>query len=71
MEAVTTPAEQSVSENCQTYSVDEVAKLLKISRTTLFGLVSKKNGPPCIKITSKIMRFPASKLRIWMDKLEQ
>ncbi len=58
-------------DNCRFLSVDEVVQLLKVSRTTLFGLVARKKDPiPSVRI-GKSRRFPFDKVRSWMDSLGQ
>lgn len=48
----------------------QVSKVLKISRSTLYGLIFRTKNPiPTVKI-GKSRRFPVDKLRWWMDNLE-
>ncbi len=59
----------AVIENCRLLSVSEVVHLLKVSRTTLYGLVYRKQNPlPSVRI-GKSRRFPFDKVRDWMGNL--
>ncbi len=69
-----TAAKPTTTDSIDTFrllSVDETIQLLKVSRTTLFGLVSRKKDPiPSVRI-GKSRRFPFDKVRSWMDSLGQ
>jgi excisionase family DNA binding protein len=51
--------------------VKQLRKVLKVSKTTLYSLISRKKNPlPSVRI-GKLRRFPIDKIRWWMDNLEQ
>lgn len=59
----------STIDSCRFLSVTEATQLLKVSRTTLYGLVNRKQNPlPSVRI-GKSRRFPFAKVRWWMETL--
>jgi len=50
-----------------TYSVAETASLLSVSRAWLYQLWSKGDGPPRVKIGSRIL-IPADALACWLEQ---
>lgn len=48
-------------------NVKEVAKLLNISPGTLYHWVSERKGPPCVRISSRCVRWRPSDVRVWID----
>lgn len=51
-------------------TVYEVAALLKCSKLTVYGLVSKRKIP-CIKISERFLRFRKSDLMSWLGTKSQ
>lgn len=49
------------------YTVAEAARLAKISRNYLYGLIKKKGGPRVKRFGNRI-RIPASALHAWINK---
>lgn len=71
MKAATKQKVSDSIDTCRLLSVEEAVQLLKVGRTTLFGLVARKKNPiPSVRI-GKSRRFPFDKVRWWMDNLEQ
>lgn len=69
MDHKTTDLPKHVDE-VQFLEVNQVCKFLKVSKSTLYGLISRtKNPVPSVKL-GKSRRFPLDKLRWWMDNLE-
>lgn len=58
-------------ESQQLLSGSDVCKFLKVSRTTLYGLISRKVNPiPSVRI-GKSRRFPLDGMLEWKKKLVQ
>lgn len=56
---------------CGMLDAVQVMTMLKISKTTLYGLMRRGKDPiPSVRI-GKSRRFPVDKLRWWMEKLEK
>ncbi len=69
MDHKTTDLPKHVDE-VQFLEVNQVCKFLKVSKSTLYGLISRTKNPlPSVKL-GKSRRFPLDKLRWWMDNLE-
>ena len=50
-------------------TIEDVMKILKVSESTIHGLVKRSKNPlPSVKI-GKSRRFPYDKLRWWMENL--
>lgn len=58
----------SQSENLEEpmYDADDVARILKLNKKTLYTLIRRGQGPPSIRIGHRL-RFPPRGFREWLD----
>jgi excisionase family DNA binding protein len=55
---------------CRFLSVEDTMLMLHVSRSTLYGLIERKQNPlPSVRV-GKSRRFPFDKVRSWMEALD-
>lgn len=52
------------------YSLDEVAEILNINPETLARMRRAGDGPPCIKVTPHLVRYPIREFHEWLKSRE-
>lgn len=61
-----------MADSASQYATDqEVAGLLKVTRTTLETWRRRRSGPPFVRISRRCVRYSLADLALWLDQYKE
>ena len=62
---------QGLLETEEHLTIEELCRIVKVSRPTIYKMVRSQQMPPPIKLANRAIRWPTAEIREWLKKSAQ